>query len=78
MLLQPKTRHEVMLVQQAQQLGESQLEQRGMSVRRLWSGEERLQRRIVALERQQLLFKMLNSETSKHSQNLLRVPTSNQ
>ena len=67
-----------MLVQQAQQLGESQLEQRGMSVRRLWSGEERLQRRIVALERQQLLFKMLNSETSKHSQNLLRVPTSNQ
>lgn len=55
-----------MLLKQAQQLGKSEIQQRGMSVRSLWSGEERRQRRIVAHERQQLLFNMLNWEAPDH------------
>lgn len=55
-----------MLLKQARQHRKSEIQQRGMSVRRSWSGEERLQRRIVALQRQQSLFSMLNWEAPDH------------
>ena len=56
-----------MLVQQAQQLENFEIQQRGMSVRHLWSGEQRLRRRVAALERQQQLFDMLKMKNVKGS-----------